>query len=194
MVAAPSSPEPAPEIFRRPDGFVARNGTCCDSFPWLTVLARRDYCGSPPFGDCVVALARVVGAVGGDAGNLLIERNLAEQFSQHARVAYIAAGDFDRPYFLCFLVDPEVYHAPDLLFLAAIARIPLSLTVDLDAGSVNQQMQRAPRPPMRDVHGKALLATAECAKVGHLPVHADEPQQALDKASRLPHRHPEKGS
>jgi hypothetical protein len=45
---------------------------------------------------------------------------------------------------------------------------------------------------MRDVHGKGFLTAAEGAEVGHIPVQADQPQQALDEASRLPQRHAEK--
>ena len=57
---------------------------------------------------------------------------------------------------------------------------------------VDQEMQRALRPPMRDVHGKDLLATAERAEIGHIPVKADKSQQALDEPGRLPERHTEK--
>ena len=44
---------------------------------------------------------------------------------------------------------------------------------------------------MRDVDRKDLLTTTKRAEVRHLPVQADKPQQALDKASRLPQRHAE---
>ena len=45
---------------------------------------------------------------------------------------------------------------------------------------------------MRNVHGKGFLAAAQGAEVGHIPVQADQPQQALDEASRLPQRHAKK--
>ena len=44
---------------------------------------------------------------------------------------------------------------------------------------------------MRNVDGKGLLAATERAEVGHIPVDADQPQQALDKAGRLAQRHAE---
>jgi hypothetical protein len=47
------------------------------------------------------------------------------------------------------------------------------------------------RPPMRDVHGKGFLATAEHAEDWHIPVQADQAKQAVDEASRLPQRHAE---
>ena len=59
-----------------------------------------------------VALARVVGPVDGDAGDLLIGRDLAEQFGQHRGVTHIAAGDLYGANLQCLLVDPEVDLAP----------------------------------------------------------------------------------
>jgi hypothetical protein len=44
---------------------------------------------------------------------------------------------------------------------------------------------------MQDTQGQCLLATAERAEVGHLPIEANEPQQALHEACRLPQRHAE---
>lgn len=38
---------------------------------------------APSFGDGIVTFARVVGSVGGDAGDLLIGRNLAQQLWRH---------------------------------------------------------------------------------------------------------------
>ena len=42
---------------------------------------------------------------------------------------------------------------------------------------------------MRDVHGKGLLAAAQGAEVGHIPVQTDQPQQALHELCRLSRRH-----
>lgn len=88
----------------------------------------------------------------------------------------------------CLRVQRE--NSPPDCFL--IRFTPLTFALDLDPGAVDQQMQRTLRPPMRDVHGKALLATAERAEVRHVPVQADQAEQALDEASRLPQRHAEK--
>ena len=46
---------------------------------------------------------------------------------------------------------------------------------------VDQQVQRALRPPMRDVHSKRLLVTAGHAEVRHLPVQADQAKMAFDE-------------
>ena len=70
---------------------------------------------------------------------------------------------------------------------------PLGFTLHLDACAVDQQVPRTLRPPTRDVHGKRLLVTAKRAEVRHLAVQADgahdEPQQAFNKAGRLPQSH-----
>jgi hypothetical protein len=67
----------------------------------------------PAFGDGVVALARVVGPVGGDACDLLIGTDLAEQLRQHGRLAHVAPGDLDRPDLQRLLINPDVDLAPD---------------------------------------------------------------------------------
>ena len=44
-------------------------------------------------GDGVMAFSGVEGAVSGDAADLLLGRNLAQQFGQHGRIADLAGGD-----------------------------------------------------------------------------------------------------
>jgi len=60
VVAAPSSPERTAKVFRRPQGLVARDPTCGDSFPRLGVPAWRNDGDSTPFGDGIVALSGVM--------------------------------------------------------------------------------------------------------------------------------------
>ena len=43
----------------------------------------------------IVAFVRVIGAVGGDRPNVLVGRDLVEQFGPYGRVTNVAAGDFD---------------------------------------------------------------------------------------------------
>ena len=100
-------------------------------------------CGAA-LGDGVMALAGVVGAVSGDAADLLIGRDLVEQLGQHGRVAHVAGGELGRPDLQRLLVDPDVDLAPDAAFRAAVlAGVPLAFALDLDAGAVDQQVQRA---------------------------------------------------
>ena len=67
-----------------------------------------------------MALAGVKGAIGGDAGDLLIGGDLVEQFGQHGRVADVAGGELGRTDFQCFLVNSDVDFAPDAPFGAAV--------------------------------------------------------------------------
>lgn len=105
-----------------------------------------------------MALARVMGSVGSDAGDLLVVRDLVKQLRQLERVPNVAAGDLDRPDLQCFLINPTRWvlrhtrrSGPPYL------RVPLTFALDLDASAVDQQVERTERPPMRNVHGKGLL-------------------------------------
>lgn len=60
------------------------------------------------FGDGIVAFAGVVGAISGDAGDLLIKRDLVEQFAQHGRVADVAGREPRRPDFQRLLINSDV--------------------------------------------------------------------------------------
>ena len=109
-----------------------------DGLPGFRVLARRNSGSRPLFGDGVVTLARAVRPVRGDAGDLLIGQDLAEQIWEHGCIAYVATGDVDRPDFHCFLVDPEMGLAPDAAHgTALLARIPLTLATNIDARAVD---------------------------------------------------------
>ena len=91
-----------------------------------------------------MALAGVEGTIRGDAGDLLVGRNLVEQFGQHGRVAHIAGGELGRADLQCLLVNPDVDLAPDAPFRAAVlAGVPLAFALDLDPGAVDQEVQRA---------------------------------------------------
>ena len=91
-----------------------------------------------------MALAGVEGAVGGDAGDLLIGRDLVEQLGQHRCVAHVAGRELGSPDFQCLFVNSDVDLAPDAPFRAAVlACIPLPFALDLDPGAVDQEMQWA---------------------------------------------------
>jgi hypothetical protein len=94
----------------------------------------------------IVAFACVVCPVCCDAAELLIRRDLIEQIRQHGRVPDAATRDLDCPYPLRFLIDPNMYLAPQPPFgptscpagyCAAIperglAGIPLAFTLSFD--------------------------------------------------------------
>ena len=125
-------------------GFVARDRSRGVRLPWFGVLARRDDGDRATLGDGLVALAGVEGTISGDAGDLLLGRDVVEQFRQHGRVAHIAGGEFSSLNLQRLLVNSDMDLAPDPPFRAAmLARIPLPFALDLDAGAVDQEVQRA---------------------------------------------------
>ncbi|QPM91185.1 hypothetical protein PSAL_024340 [Pseudooceanicola algae] len=88
-------------------------------------------------GDSVVALARVIGTVGGDAADLLIRRDLAERVGQNRCVADMVPCDFNGSDFQCLLINPEKDLAPDPpLGTAMLAGVPLAFALDLDPGAI----------------------------------------------------------
>jgi len=67
-----------------------------------------------------MALAGVEGAISGDAGDLLIGRDLVEQFGQDGRVTDIAGGELGCADFQCLLINSDVDLAPDAAFGTAV--------------------------------------------------------------------------
>lgn len=74
VVAAPSSPDGPPDALRRPQDFVARDGTGGVWLPRFGVLAGWDDGSGTAGGDGVVAFACVEGAICCDAGDFLAWR------------------------------------------------------------------------------------------------------------------------
>lgn len=152
-----------------------------------------------------MALAGVKGSVGGDAADLLFGRDLVQQFGQHGRVTDIAGGELRRPDFQCFLINPPFQRMPAFacramdvklalyapLCAAMLAGVPLAFPLDLDAGAVDQQVQRAVLTAVGNVHLQGLLAPRQRAEVWHGPVQADQSQQALSEPGRLAEGHAE---
>lgn len=91
-----------------------------------------------------MAFAGVKGAIGSDAGDLLIGRDLVQQVGKHRRVGHVAGGELSRPDFERLLVNSYVKLAPHAaLRTAMLAGVPPPLAFDLDPGAVDQQVQRA---------------------------------------------------
>ena len=131
-------------------------------------------------------VARVEGSVSGDAGDLLIGRDLVWQIGQDGRVAHVAGGEFGGPDFQRLLVNSYVYLAPYTAFgTAMLAGVPLPFTHDLDPPrrfartggayrlDVDQEVERAQGPAIGDVHLQSFLAAAQRAEVRHGPVQVD---------------------
>lgn len=64
------------------------------------------------FGDRIMALAGVVGAVGGHRTDLFAKWYLAEQIGQDRCVTDMAPGDLDSADLQRFLINPEMDLAP----------------------------------------------------------------------------------
>ena len=92
-------------------------------------------------GDRVVTLPSIVGAIGGDAADHLVSRDLAGQIGQHRRIADVAPCDFHGPDLQGFFVYSDMDFAPDAPLRAAmLAGLPLPITLDLDPGAVDQKV------------------------------------------------------
>ena len=145
-------------------------------------------------GDGIMAFSGIIGPIGGDAANLFVRRDLAEQIGQDRRVADMACGDLDGPDLQRLRVDSEVDLAPDAPFAAAmLARVPVSFALHLDPCAVDQKVQRALRAAVGDVHRQGLLAPGQRAEAVILPVEGlpdeghrpDQPSAAGSRRTRL---------
>ena len=88
--------------------------------------------------DDTMAIARVVGTVGGHAADLLVRLYLAQKVGQHRRIADVASCNLDRPGLKRLFVDSKVDLALDApLWPAVLALVPLAFTLDFDAGAVD---------------------------------------------------------
>lgn len=82
--------------------------------------------------------------------------------------------------------------APDASFgPAMLARVPFAFTLDFDTGAVAQEVQRALRATIGNVHSESLLAARQGAEIRDLPIQPGQSQQAFDETRSLPERHSE---
>ncbi len=73
-----------------------------------------------------------------------------------------------------------------------LAGVPLTFTLRLDAGAVDEQvLQRAGPAARRQAQVQSSLAAAQGAEVRDRPLQANAPKQALHEPGCLPQRHPE---
>ncbi len=129
VVAAPSSPDDAPDPLRSAQDLVAGDGPGGVELPILGVLTGRDDRGGPSGGDGFMAFAGVEGTIGGDGYDLLLGRDLVEHLGQQGRIAHIAGGELGGTDFQGFLIDPDVDLAPNSAFRAAmLAGAPLAFS------------------------------------------------------------------
>jgi hypothetical protein len=89
--------------------------------------------------------SRIVGTISGDAADLLIRRDLAEQVGQDRRITDVVPCDFDGSNLQRFFIDPYVYLAPDAPF--GTAHCPLGYCEAMhDRDACGRSTRLHPRP------------------------------------------------
>ena len=84
--------------------------------------------------------------------------------------------DLDGPNFQRLFIDAYVNLAPQAAFRATmLAGVPFAFAFRLDAGAVDQQVQRPLGAAVGNGHHQGLLAPAQRAEIRHRPVEADQP-------------------
>ncbi len=117
-----------------------------------------------------MALARVAGSIGGRGTDLLISPNLVQKLGQDGRIADIAAGDLEGSDLQHFLINCDMYPAPDAALRAImLACIPLTFALGLDACAVDLQVQRARPSTAGDRPIQHSLAATQGTEVRHQP-------------------------
>jgi len=159
VIPAPFSPDGAAEVFRRAKGLVPGDRTGRRRLPRFRVPAWRHDGMGAPVGDGVMTLAGIVRTVGGDRAELHVSGDLIKQLGQHRRVTDVAAGDLDGSDLQRLFIDADVDLAPYTAFCAAVlASMPFAFALCLDAGAVDQQVQRPTRAAVGNSHGQGLPA------------------------------------
>jgi hypothetical protein len=186
VIAAPLLPDFPAKPARSCQDSVAGFGARTLALPWFGVLASGDNRLRPTFRNRFVTAFGVVGTIAADARHGLASWNLLKQAWQYRRIAGGVVGHFNGPDFQRVRVNVKV----DLALLATVIGpmffgLPLAFAQHLDACAVDQEVQSCCRRLRCDRHRKMLLASADGTKVGHLPVQASKPEQALRHAHRL---------
>jgi hypothetical protein len=94
-------------------------------------------------------------------------RDLVEQFWQHWRVAHVAGGELCSSDPQCFLIDPDEDLAPNTALRAAVpAGVPLPFALDLDAGAIDQKIERPLRTTVGELTFKVFWRRLRVLKSG----------------------------
>ena len=64
-------------------------------------------------GNGLVAFARVVRPICGDAANILVGRDLVQEIGQHGSISDVTAGDLDRPNLQRLFINSAVDLTPN---------------------------------------------------------------------------------
>ena len=72
-----------------------------------------------------------------------------------------------------------------------LSSLPLAFALGLDVFAIDQKIHWAGTATLGLAHVQGLLAAAQGAVIGNIPIQTDQPQQALYKTGYMPKRHPE---
>ena len=85
----------------------------------------------------IMVFTLVASTTEGDGGKVLVRRDLVEQVWQHRRIAKSAAHHLNGAYLQRFLIDSNIYLAPEAaLGPAVLACVPLTFAPHFDARAV----------------------------------------------------------
>ena len=100
--------------------------------------------------NCVMAILRVVGPIGGNRANVLIGSSLIQEFRQHKHITEVDVSDFDHPNLQCFFFSSNIYLAQNASREAIVfVGIPFILTLGFKY-SVLSVSKRRETPQNRD--------------------------------------------
>lgn len=147
---------------------------------------RQNHRLCPTLRNRFVTAFGVVGTIAADARDGLVSGNLVEQARQYWCTAGGIVCHFDGPDFQRVRVNSKVDLAPLAKVVGPMLfSFPLAFAQHFDARAVDLKLQSRCRRLRSNPHKKMLLATANGAEVGNLPVQASELEQALRHTHRL---------
>ena len=157
--------------------------------PGLPVTTWRNNDVSAPCVSGLIDAPCIVGAVTAEAGERFIGAELGEQSFDLRCIALTVVGHFDRTDVQGLGINRQMSLAPGATVLGAVfLDLPLALAGELDAGAIDQQMQRACLTTNGNPDRHRGLPAAHSAETGDRPVQAQEPHETTNQPSCLAQR------
>ena len=123
------------------EALVASLGTGCGLLPRLSVAPGGDHGRGLTRGDGGMTAPGVIGSVGADLVDGLVDGDLVQQFGQHRRIPNPAASHFDRSDLQRIRINPEMDLPPLSRFgRPVLLSEPLAFAFALDPGTIDQQV------------------------------------------------------
>lgn len=146
MIARPVPPDGSAEALGGPQDFIARSGRSAVFSPSASVFADRNDRRATSIVDRLVAAPCIEGTISGHGADLFIGRDLVQQMGKNGAVSLVAGGELHRTN----VTGGGIYGEMGFPILASalcavLAPQPFSITEELDACAIHQQVQRARR-------------------------------------------------